>query len=128
MVADELEARWNAALIRSRWLERRIDLERKNVRPRARATREEFLDLADQLAEVWHDPKTDVRLKKRILRAVINEIVVDVDDASNDVVLTLHWVGGVHTELRVARRKRGDNGVRTPGRARCCATSRAGLW
>lgn len=113
LVADELEARWNAALVRVDELEKRIEVERTNVRPRARATREEFLQLAEQLAEVWHDPKTDVRLKKRILRAVINEIVVDLDDASNDVVLTINWVGGVHTELRVARRKRGDNGVRT---------------
>lgn len=113
LVADELEARWNAALVRVEELEQRLELERKSTQPQAQVSRAEFLELAEQLVEVWNDPKTDVRLKKRILRAAINEIMVDLDDDSNEVVLMINWVGGVHSELRVARRKRGDNGVRT---------------
>ncbi|MCP5041930.1 MAG: recombinase family protein [bacterium] len=113
LVADELEARWNTALVRVDELKQRLELECKSRRPRAQFNQADFLELAEQLVEVWNDPKTDVRLKKRILRAVINEIMVDLDDNSNEVVLMINWAGGVHTELRVARRKRGDNGVRT---------------
>jgi hypothetical protein len=51
--------------------------------------------------------------KKRLLRCVVHEIVVDVDDAKHEIILVVHWVGGVHTELRVGKRRRGENGVRT---------------
>jgi hypothetical protein len=49
-----------------------------------------------------------VRLKKRIVRTLMKEVVVDIDTARSEVVLTIHWQGGVHTELRVPRRRRGD--------------------
>jgi hypothetical protein len=49
-----------------------------------------------------------VRLRKRIVRTVINEIVVDLDDAASEIMVTIHWAGGVHTELRVPHRKRGQ--------------------
>jgi hypothetical protein len=63
---------------------------------------------------VWNDANADVQLKKRILRAVINEVVVDLDDRASEIVLVIHWVGGVHTELRVQRRKRGSTSRQTP--------------
>jgi hypothetical protein len=70
--------------------------------------------LADDLKQIWNDPNADVRLKKRVLRTVIHEIMADIDDVANEIVLTIHWVGGVHTELRVPRRKRGQTTWQTP--------------
>ncbi|MEZ4220358.1 MAG: recombinase family protein [Polyangiaceae bacterium] len=107
LVADELETRWNAALVRVGELEQRIEVERSRKRPQIVTSREEFLRLASDLSAVWNDPKADVRLKKRIVRTLINEIIVDPDDQANEIVLTIHWAGGVHTELRVRRRRRG---------------------
>jgi hypothetical protein len=107
LVADELESRWNAALVRVGELEQRIELERSRKRPQSVASRGQFLNLARDLAAVWNDPNADVRLKKRIVRTVINEIVVDLDESANQIALTIHWAGGVHTELRVLRRRRG---------------------
>ena len=43
-----------------------------------------------------------MRLKQRIVRILIQEIIVDIDDASREIVLVMHWQGGRHTELRVA--------------------------
>ena len=34
-------------------------------------------------------------------------MVIDLDDASNEVVLTVHWTGGRHSEIRVARTRTG---------------------
>ena len=51
----------------------------------------------------------DVRLKKRLVRTLIHEVVVDVDAEAGEVILVIHWKGGVHTELRVPRRRRGQN-------------------
>ena len=53
-------------------------------------------------------PTTDARLKKRIVRTLIHEAVADLDDETAEIVLTLHWVGGAHTEHRLPRRRRGQ--------------------
>jgi hypothetical protein len=38
---------------------------------------------------------------------LIHEVVADVDAAAGEVILVIHWQGGVHTELRLPRRRRG---------------------
>lgn len=114
LVADELERRWNRALQRVREVELRIDQHVHhcgNVPPVP--TRGQLEDLAGELEAVWSCSETDVRLKKRILRTLLHEIVVDVDADAGEVILTVHWKGGVHTELRLPRRRRGQNSSHT---------------
>jgi hypothetical protein len=41
------------------------------------------------------------------VRTLIKEVVADVDGEAGEIVLVIHWMGGVHTELRLARRRRG---------------------
>jgi hypothetical protein len=113
LVADELESRWNEALLRVRELEQRLAREAQPVPPRCVIDREELHQLAEDLTQAWNHPKVDAQTKKRLLRCVIHEIVVDVDDASNEVILIVHWMGGVHTELHVAKRRRGQSGAHT---------------
>src|ERR1700730_305878 len=60
------------------------------------------------LKSVWTDPTTDARLKKRIVRTVIHEVIADIDTDAAEIVLFIHWVGGVHTEIRLPRRRRGQ--------------------
>ena len=66
------------------------------------------MTLADDLQTVWQAPTTGARLKKRIVRAVIKEVVADIDAEAGEIILFLHWMGGVHTELRLPRRRRGQ--------------------
>jgi DNA invertase Pin-like site-specific DNA recombinase len=113
LVADELESRWNAALLRVREVEQRIAIEAQQATPCAGIDRDALLRLADDLDRAWNDPHVTPQTKKRLLRCVVHEIVVDVDDAKHEIILVVHWVGGVHTELRVGKRRRGENGVRT---------------
>lgn len=107
LVARELERRWNIALQEKQSLERRI-AEETAVAPAGVGTLEEFQALANDLEAVWNDEHTDERTKKRLLRALIREIVVDVDEQESEVVLLIHWKGGVHTPLRLPRRRRGQ--------------------
>ena len=69
--------------------------------------------MATELEAVWNSPEADVLLKKRIVRALIQEVVVDVDAQAGEVILLIHWKGGVHTELRLPRRRRGQNRYET---------------
>ena len=50
-------------------------------------------------------PTTDARTKQRLTHILIQEVVIDLDDAANEVKVVIHWIGGQHTELRVARVK-----------------------
>src|SRR5262249_51900063 len=59
---------------------------------------------------IWNAPETDMRLKQRITRILIEEIVADVDEKTNEIVLIIHWAGGRHSELRVAKNKTGHHG------------------
>src|SRR4249919_1654000 len=64
--------------------------------------------LAADLKTIWTAPSTDARLKKRIVRTVIHEVIADIDTDAAEIVLLVHWVGGVHTEIRLPRRRRGQ--------------------
>jgi len=50
-----------------------------------------------------------MRLKQRITRILIREIVADVDEAAGEIVLTIHWTGGRHSELRVKKNQTGHH-------------------
>jgi len=113
LVADELEKRWNQALARVREIEQRITSHDSARGADSAPTLEEFSALAERLEVLWEHPDTDPRLKKRIVRSLIHEVVVDVDTEAAEVVLVIHWIGGVHTELRVPRRRRGQNRTHT---------------
>ena len=51
---------------------------------------------------------TDARLKKRIVRTVIREVMADLDDDAFEIVVLVHGVGGTHTEIRLPKRRRGQ--------------------
>jgi hypothetical protein len=111
-VAAELEKRWNAALERVHELETRIG-QCSNEQTDSPAE-QEFLELASKLQNVWENPGSDIRLKKRIVQTLIEEIVADVDAARGEIQLVIHWKGGVHTELCLPRRQRGQHTCQTP--------------
>ncbi len=123
LVADELERRWNHALERVQALQAQIEQHVHRQDAMAVPSQEEFQDLAADLEAVWNAPAADVRLKKRIVRTLIREIVVDVDANADEVILVIHWKGGMHTELRLPRRRRGQNAQHPFGTVRGCLTA-----
>jgi len=62
---------------------------------------------------VWNADTTSAAVKKRIARAVIEQVWSDVDDARREVVLVVHYKGGAHCELRVRKRASGERGGKT---------------
>ena len=113
LVTAELERRWNVALQHVREIEVRIEQHGAAADANPAASMEELYQLSQQLETIWTDPATSVRLKKRIVRTLIEEVLVDVDSVASELVLTLHWKGGAHTELRLPRRRRGQCSTQT---------------
>jgi hypothetical protein len=108
LVAAELELRWNRALERVTNLQERIEPHDRQVPAPTSATPDDLVSLAIDLKTIWADPATDARLKKRLVRTLIHEVIADIEPQAGEVVLMLHWAGGVHTELRLPRRRRGQ--------------------
>jgi DNA invertase Pin-like site-specific DNA recombinase len=107
LVASELEARWNRALAQVAELEARITAMGEQSEAFTEEQEKELIALSEDLSSLWNHPEAPVQLKKRILRTVLVEIVIDSETESHHV--RLHWAGGVHTELRVLRNKTGQH-------------------
>ncbi len=108
LVAAELEVRWNKALTRVGEIGSRIAAHDAAISEPSPLSATHLTALAEDLRVVWSAPTTDARLKKRIVRTVIQEVVADIDDEASEIVLLTHWIGGVHTELRLPKRRRGQ--------------------
>lgn len=109
LAASELEPRWNQALAQAGEVEARLALAGPRPHPLSAEKKEELLTLAEDVTALWNHPQAPIQLKKRILRTVLVEIVVDRDAESSVNLLHLHWAGGMHTELRVERNKTGQH-------------------
>src|SRR5215469_3107699 len=114
LVTAELERRWNLALQHVNEIEARIHQHGAENDRVPTAANEDLCRLATQLEAIWADPTTSVQLKKRVLRTLIEEVLVDVDSSQGELLLTVHWKGGAHTPLRLPRRRRGQCSTQTP--------------
>lgn len=106
-VARELEARWNDALERVASLERRVEELSAQSAARPGIDRARLLQLAHDLPAAWNASSTDTGAKQRLIHILVQEIVCELDDATNEAALLIHWTGGRHSELRVPRVKTG---------------------
>jgi hypothetical protein len=126
LVASELETRWNRAIAKFRECEAKVASKQQD--PATTVDRDALLRLADDLQVVWSAPTTDQRTKQRLIRALIEEIIVDVDDSSREVVLLVHWRGGQHSELRVKKPATGEHTKRAPEEADKLIREMATRW
>ena len=104
LVLDTLSSELEVAL--QSVAERESRLARFDCDEPQRPTPEEQAELerlGSRLETVWYDVEADGRLKQQIVRVLIEHVLADVDETSNESVLWVHWSGGHHTELRAPR-------------------------
>jgi hypothetical protein len=102
LVASELERRWNEKLGLLETAKAELAAVRGQRPVLTEEQRDELLGLGERFDEVWNSPSCPVELKKRILRTVLEEVVVD-EVAGRRLQFILHWKGGVHTRFELAR-------------------------
>lgn len=107
LVAAELEKRWNQAMEAVAEAESRLAQCAAEQESVTGDERSRLMQLGGDVEGLWSHPAAGPQLKKRILRTVLNEIVADVSADGREIVLRLHWVGGVHTVLRVPKNATG---------------------
>lgn len=114
LVAAELERRWNEALKAKKQVEEELAaLAARQQKPLSQATKDEILELAKDLPQLWNLPDSPPEIKKRILRTVLKEIIARSEGDS--IQLILHWQGGDHTELHFQKVRTGQHRYSTAG-------------
>ena len=106
LVAGELERRWNAALIAVKEIEDELEtLVRQRPEVLGDDERRRLLEMGSDLEAAWEHPAATAATRKRIIRAVLDEIVVRVEE--DRIQLLLHWRCGDHTALSVRKNRTG---------------------
>lgn len=125
LIAATLEKNWEVALKRLEACKTRLDAEQLPDTP---AKLPDLDGLAEDLQAAWNAPGVSTRARQRLARALIKDIIADVDEEARDVVLTIHWQGGQHSQLRVRKPKTGEHGCNTSEDALEVMRSMAGRW
>jgi len=108
LVGAELERRWNERLLVVRTLEDERDaLATRPPTALSTTDRDRLLALGADLERAWHSPGATPATRKRIIRTLIEEIIVRVEDDA--LGLVIRWQGGDHTPLRVPRNRIGQH-------------------
>ena len=81
------------------------------------------MSLGADLQRAWTTPGVTPETKKRIIRTLIDEIVVRVED--NALALVIRWHGGDHSPLKVRKNRSGQHRWSADGRD-CRPRARAG--
>jgi len=107
LVAEELERRWNAKLEATEQVKAALS-ELKETRPSlTEEERATIRALGRDLSLVWHSADYPVELKKRIVRTVIEEVLVDLDEVTQRLQFVIHWKGGCHTAFEMEKPRSG---------------------
>ena len=125
LIASELEKRWEEALGRVRAFEQRLEGDDSCDDP---VDPGQLEDLANDLQSAWDAPGTTMRNRQRLVRTLIEDIIADIDEATGEIVLVIHWKGGRHTELRTKKPKPGEHGAKTSDEALGVIREMAGRW
>lgn len=65
-----------------------------------------MLLLGEDLSRAWNNPAVANETRKKIVRLLIVEIVVDITEST--IALIIHWHGGDHTRLEIKKNRAGQ--------------------
>ncbi len=100
LVARTLESRWEAKLRELADAEAELSREAAEPPPPARADVEA---LARDLPRLWAAPTTSHRDRKRLLRAMINDVTLTSQPEEPEIHIGIHWRSGASDEVTVLR-------------------------
>ena len=108
LVAAELERRWNEALKYQAQLETDfVALQRERSAPFSDATSAQLLALGEDVRRLWDHPRQSARVEEAY---PAHRAQGDYRRSEADTVrLVLHWQGGDHTELTLAKTRIGQH-------------------
>jgi len=104
LVASELERRWEQSLQDLGEVEREASARLKILeKPLTAKDQERLRRYAQNLPELWHSPTVRFQDRKRIVRCLIENVVVTQPDDGVNLEAAVHWVGGEVTQVEVVK-------------------------
>ena len=103
LVASELEKRWNKKLEELEDAKNNIAEAAREIRHISDEEKRKILVLGKKFPEVWDSPHCSNSLRKKIIRTVIEEVIVNFDEPNQVLGFTIHWKGGCHTEFEMPK-------------------------
>jgi excisionase family DNA binding protein len=126
LIAAQLEKNWESALRRVEACQSRLDAMGASAQQSIAAP--DFTGLAEDLEAAWNAPGVTMRVRQQLVRALITDIVADVDEKGCEIILTIHWQGGQHSQLRIRKPRTGEHGRRTSEEALAVIRSMSCRW
>jgi DNA invertase Pin-like site-specific DNA recombinase len=113
LVVDTLEQRWNEKLEKVEQVQNTLDAAQIAPQILTEQNKQSILALGQHFADTWHRTECPMGLKKKIIRCLIKEIIVDVDKEKQLLSFIIHWQGGSHTDLIIPRPLPANQGHKT---------------
>ena len=126
LIAAQLEKSWESTLRRVEACQTRLDAMCASVQESTAAP--DFTELAEDLEAGWNAPGVTMRARQQLVRALITDIIADVDEKGREIILTIHWQGGQHSQLRIRKPGTGEHGRRTSEEALAVIRSMSCRW
>jgi len=110
LVAAQLEERWNNQLVELTSLKDEFGHMERDIQPLEPEEIRKILSIGEDFSEFWKCGNTGNDLKKKIVRILLKELIVSLDDKTNILTFILHWQGGSHTKLSMPKKMQGHKG------------------
>ncbi len=109
LVAGELERRWNEKLEETEIVRQRLSSLQEKRHSLSSEDEASIRLMGENFAEVWNSDRCPPILKKKLFRTALEEIIVRADAEKKTLQFTIHWKGGVHTQLEMERPRSSAN-------------------
>jgi excisionase family DNA binding protein len=107
LVSVELERRWNEALASALRVRREAEEHlRRVLHELSDFERQRILRMSQDVHRIWTAPTTTPRDRKRLLRSVLERVVLTAEE--HTVKVSVEWKGGQVSKLEVERKRRGE--------------------
>ncbi|MEM9092193.1 MAG: recombinase family protein [Cyanobacteria bacterium P01_F01_bin.53] len=104
LVARQLAKEWENKLLAQKQLSEEYDrYVHQQTKSLSESERQEICQLASDIPALWSAPTTTNSQRKELIRQVVNRVVLEVENNSEQVSLTIEWAGGSSTPLRMTR-------------------------
>ncbi|MGA7411353.1 MAG: recombinase family protein [Bryobacteraceae bacterium] len=103
LAAAELERRWNEKLHEIETVKEQLSGLAEKRYSLSSEDEANILSMGESFTETWHNSSCPPTLRKMIFRTVMEEIIVRADSTKKTLLFTIHWKGGVHTQLEMNR-------------------------
>ena len=102
LVAGTLERRWNDALVHLEDLQKEAaEFQRHEAHVATPEQKAKVIALARDLPRLWHAPTTQSKDRKRMLRLLIKEIMVEKPADQKRLLVHIRWQGGACSDVTV---------------------------